>query len=109
MAKNVKPDFKAGTKTVFEQLATSDIQTATIEEGKKNPVGRPRSVGYTRTSVILNDEQMSKVRYIAGRENVNQKDIVEYALQMFINKYEDAHGEVIVEATSGKREVESLF
>lgn len=106
MANKQKPDFKAGTKNVFEQLATTPTNT---EESKKNPVGRPRSVGYTRTSVILNDEQMSKVRFISGRENVKQKDIIEFALKTFIDKYEESHGTIVIEATSGKRDVNSLF
>lgn len=112
MAKNNKPDFKGQTKNVFDNIVNPEVPTApqvSTEEPKKNPVGRPRSVGYTRTSVILNDEQMSKVRFISGRDNVNQKDIIEYALQMFIEKYESVYGEIVVEVVSGKRDVNSLF
>jgi len=111
MATN-KPNFKEGTKNVFDSIINPTAQTVTPqepEEPKKNPVGRPRNVGYSRTSVHLNDEQMAKVRYISGRDNVNQKDIIEYALQMFLDKYESIHGEVIVESKGAKRNVESLF
>jgi len=109
MNKNNKPDFKNATKNVFENIFEPTVSDIQPEEGKKNHVGRPRSTGYTRTSVILNDEQMSKVRYISGSENVLQKDIIEKALQMFIEKYESAHGEITVEPINKKRDVNSLF
>lgn len=109
---NNKPDFKGQTKTVFDSIMNpEEIGTSfqDPEEANKKHIGRPRNVGYTRTSVILNDEQISKIRYISGIENVLQKDIIEKALQLFLDKYEATHGEINIEATSKKRDVNSLF
>lgn len=49
-----------------------------------------------RTSFMLNRKLYDKVREIAMREGITIKDLVYSMLELAIEKYEKAHGEVII-------------
>lgn len=49
-----------------------------------------------RTSFMLNRNQYDKVREIALREGITIKELVYSMLELAIEKYEKAHGEVII-------------
>lgn len=80
--------------------------------------GRPRSVhneegkrtdGYSRTSFILPDEKVAKIKEIAFRETLTMKEILEYALDMMIERYEKKHGEIKPNPAKYKGEVKRVF
>lgn len=60
---------------------------------KNDQLGR-RMDGYDRTSLIINVEKWEKIKEIALRETLTLKEIVEYALDLVIERYESSHGEV---------------
>ena len=66
--------------------------------------GRPRTTtdatgkrtdGYSRTSLIVNDAKIAKIKEIAFLETLTMKEIFEVALDMVIENYESKHGEVV--------------
>ena len=52
--------------------------------------------GEIRTSFMLNRNQYDKVREIAMREGITIKELVYSMLELAIEKYENAHGKVII-------------
>ena len=64
--------------------------------------GRPRkgeesgklTEGYSRTSLILKDENVAKIKEIAFRHTLTMKEIVNYALEAVIQDYESDNGEI---------------
>lgn len=62
-------------------------RTATNEQGK-------RIDGYSRTTFILRDSQLAKLREISFVESLTLKEIVEGVLDGYIAQYEATHGEV---------------
>ena len=103
-----KKEFTGAFDSVMndgEQLDTSTTQTT----GKKR-VGRPSSPeNYGRTSLILNKEQVAKVKVIAQTEGFTMKDIVEKALGDIIDRYEKRHGEVVVESLTKEKSIDDIF
>lgn len=98
-----RPEEEERTGMTGEEPET----TGTIIEKKKSP-GRPKSVGYSRTSVMMNDIQLAKLRYISTKEDVPQKDLFEMAFDFLLQKYEEKNG--IIELDSkNKRNVKELF
>lgn len=105
-----KQNFKqAATRVLNDPIETLLGETQAPEATEKRPVGRPKSYGYTRTSVIINDEQLAKIRYISGTENVSQKDIIELALHNIIEKFEKKHGTIEVKVQTKRRNIKELF
>lgn len=80
--------------------------------------GRPRkdckdreskTQGYSRTSLILNDAQVAKIKEIGFRETLTMKELFELALNMVIEKYEQTHGEVVPRPERYKGDINSIF
>lgn len=68
-----------------------------------------RTDGYSRTSLILKDEKVAKIKEIAFRETLTMKEIFEAALDMLIEKYESTHGEVIPRPERYKGDINKIF
>lgn len=68
-----------------------------------------RTDGYSRTSLILNDAQVAKIKEIAFRETLTMKEIFEAALNLAIEKYEAKHGVVKPHPESYKGDVNKVF
>lgn len=67
-----------------------------LQSGKKR--GRPKnenSDSETRMTFVVNKVQLEKIREIAYRHNLYEKDILYHALGEVIREYEEKHGEVI--------------
>lgn len=68
-----------------------------------------RTDGYSRTSLILKDEKVAKIKEIAFRETLTMKEIFELALDTIIEKYEKKHGEVIPRPERYKGDINKVF
>lgn len=68
-----------------------------------------RTDGYSRTSLILKDEKVAKIKEIAFLETLTMKEIFEAALDMVIESYESKHGEVIPRPERYKGDVNKVF
>lgn len=109
-----KDEIKGGLSALFggtqgeaENLASTlqdeELKQTLSERGGVVKRGRPRKIhdeegkrtdGYSRTTFILPDSKMEKVREIAFREHITLKETLEYALDLAIAKYEKKHGEL---------------
>lgn len=77
---------------------------------RKNTDERGKRVdGYSRTSLILRDDKVAKIKEIAFRETLTMKEIFELALDMVIKSYEDKHGEVIPQPERYKGDIKKVF
>ncbi len=97
------PDFKEELK---ERLRKKRL----IGRGrprKNDQLGR-RMDGYDRTSLIINKEKWAKIKEIAIRETLTMKEIVELALDMVIERYENKHGKIIPEHDR-KKDITEIF
>lgn len=68
-----------------------------------------RTDGYSRTSLILNDEKVSKIKEIAFRETLTMKEIFEFALDKIIAEYESKNGEVVPRPERYKGDINKVF
>lgn len=75
---------------------------------KRDATGK-RTDGYSRTSLILKDEKVAKIKEIAFRETLTMKEIFELALDIIIEKYERKHGEVVPRPERYKRDINKVF
>lgn len=75
---------------------------------KRDATGK-RTDGYSRTSLILKDEKVAKIKEIAFRETLTMKEIFELALDIIIEKYEKKHGEVVPRPERYKRDINKVF
>ena len=77
---------------------------------RKNTDERGKRVdGYSRTSLILPDAKVAKIKEIAFRETLTMKEIFELALDMVIKSYEDKNGEVIPQPDRYKGDITKVF
>ena len=65
--------------------------------------------GYSRTSLIINNKKYAKIKEIAFRSTLTTKVVVETAMDMLIEKYEEKHGTVIPNPKNYKGDVKDLF
>lgn len=102
----------------LESTIKDEELRAALEARRKLGRGRPRTAadghgkrsdGYSRTSLIVNEAKYAKVKEIAFRETLTTKEIVEAALDLLIEKYESAHGEVVPNPERYKGDVSKLF
>ena len=68
-----------------------------------------RTDGYSRTSLIVNNEKYAKVKEIAFRESLTMKEIIEVVLDMAIERYEAKHGEIKPQPHNYKGDAKKVF
>ncbi len=54
-----------------------------------------RTDGYSRTSVIVNEELWAKLKEVAFRETLTMKEILNLALSIVVERYEAKHGTIV--------------
>ena len=72
------------------QTAAAETVTTAAPRGK----GRPKTEGYERRTFIVRTDLFRKLSFIAGKEDILQKDILEVSLENFIKAYEAKNGEI---------------
>lgn len=63
---------------------------------RKNDIQGRRSDGYGRTSLIVNQSKYRKLQELALRETLTTKEVVEFAFDLLIQRYEAKHGELTI-------------
>lgn len=113
----VEPTTRQDEEDLINSVEDEKLREA-LRAKRMDGRGRPRknhdkngkrTDGYSRTSLILNDTKAAKIKEIAFRETLTMKEIFEYALDMVIEKYEKAHGEVIPQPERYKGDINSIF
>lgn len=70
----------------------------------------PKTENYERKTFMVRKDLFSKLNLIAAKESILQKDIIEFALETAIARYEKKHGELDISKMKGqKRDVSQIF
>ena len=87
------------------QAAAAETVTTAAPRGK----GRPKMEGYERRTFIVRTDLFRKLSFIAGKEDLTQKEILEVSLENFIAAYEKKNGalelDLTVEAKKSARDI----
>lgn len=68
-----------------------------------------RTDGYSRTSLIVNDELWAKIKEVAFRETLTMKEIVDLALRMVVERYEAKHGTIEPKPEKYTKDINEIF
>lgn len=98
-------DILGGAEAIQE---SNDPVEATTKP-KKVIKGRPREEDYEARTFRVKKELVQKLRIIATREGYLQKDLLEFALESFISKYEKQKGEIDISKKNVKRDIKNIF
>lgn len=113
----VEPTTRQDEEDLINSVEDEQLREA-LRKKRMDGRGRPRTKrdatgkrtdGYSRTSLILKDEKVAKIKEIAFRETLTMKEIFELALDTIIEKYEKKHGEVIPRPERYKVDINKVF
>jgi hypothetical protein len=91
---------------------------AALHKKRMDGRGRPRkntdergnrTDGYRRTTLIVSEEQLAKIKEIGFKETLTMKEIVEKALDMVIERYEAKNGEIKPQPSKYKGDIKKVF
>lgn len=85
---------KKGFKNVIDDLLeTEEPKNVRPEQlPERRTKGRPRMEEYERRTFQVRKELYNKLKMIAAKEGILQKDILEYVLREAVQRYEKTHG-----------------
>lgn len=105
-----KKSFTTSTENLLRQKPETPERTGEVKERpqEKRPVGRPRNPrhkttstsqeglreGLTRMTFIVSQEKQDKLKYISFFERLSIKQILDEAIEDYINKYESQTGPI---------------
>lgn len=102
---SVIDDILGGAEDPQDNSKQVEIST---EDQKARP-GRPKEDEYESRTFRVKKELVQKLRIIATREGRLQKDILDYALENIITRYEEKHGVIDISQNYGKKGVADIF
>ena len=91
---------------------------AALHKKRMDGRGRPRkntdergnrTDGYCRTTLIVSEEKIAKIREIGFRETLTMKEIIDTALDIVIERYETKHGEIKPQPLKYKGDAKKVF
>lgn len=91
---------------------------AALHKKRMEGRGRPRTKtdergnrtdGYCRTTLIVREDQIAKIKEIAFRETLTIKEIIGTALDMVIERYEEKNGEIKPQPSKYKGDAKKVF
>lgn len=91
---------------------------AALHKKRMDGRGRPRkntdergnrTDGYCRTTLIVSEEKIAKIREIGFRETLTMKEIIDTALDIVIERYETKHGEIKPQLSKYRGDAKKLF
>ena len=91
---------------------------AALHKKRMDGRGRPRkntdergnrTDGYCRTTLIVSEEKIAKIREIGFRETLTMKEIIDTALDIVIERYEAKHGEIKPQPLKYKEDAKKVF
>lgn len=88
------------------QESTERTETPKREKASK---GRPRDEDYEARTFRVRKELVQKLRIIATIEGTLQKDILDFALESVIARYEEKHGVIDISKNYGRKGVGDIF
>ena len=91
-----------------EEPQESKERTETPKKEKATR-GRPREEEYEARTFRVRKELVQKLRIIATLEGRLQKDILDFALESVIARYEEKHGTIDVSKSYGRKGVSDIF
>ena len=86
---------------------SNEPEAAASQQSEKRGKGRPREDGYESRTFRVKTEHVQKLKLIALKEGRLQKDILDFALESIITRYEAKHGALNVDAE--QENIESIF
>lgn len=88
---------------LLSTITDENLRERLKQRGEKKHAGRPRkgeeispSERTTRATFVINEEALAKIREIALRERIQQKDIISLLFEIFISNYEKKNGEILL-------------
>ena len=70
---------------------SNEPEAAASQQPEKRGKGRPREDGYESRTFRVKTEHVQKLKLIALKEGRLQKDILDFALESIISRYEEKH------------------
>ena len=104
---NEEPSPKEETVEDTEDKEPIEVEESEVQD-KRRKKGRPRTntrkttktsqeglpEGYTRATIIVEEDSLTKVKVIATIEGLRLKDIVSTILNEYVERYERKNGEI---------------
>ncbi len=103
---------KVSLEAIDDILGTGEPQESNVEtitEQKQVRPGRPKEEEYESRTFRVRKELVQKLRIISMTEGRLQKDILDFALENVIARYEEKHGVIDISKTYGKKGVADIF
>lgn len=92
-----------------EDPQESNVPVETPKKEKVAQRGRPRDEDYEARTFRVRKELVQKLRIISTLEGRLQKDILDYALETIIARYEKKHGVIDIRKNYGSKGVADIF
>ena len=92
-----------------EEPQESSKHVETPKEVQRAHKGRPREEEYEARTFRVRKELVQKLRIIATLEGRLQKDILDFALENVIARYEEKHGAIDISKSYGRKGVGDIF
>ena len=101
-----KKTFTSSTSTILNKVQEARVEEQTKPTGEKLPQGgRPRNRrtstsqqglrdGLTRMTFIVSQEHQDKLKYISYNERLSIREILDEAIEDYLNKYEEQAGPI---------------
>ena len=96
--------------TEENQNETVETSTEAAAPTQQRGKGRPKEDEYEARSFRVKKEHFAKMRIIAAKEGLMLKDILDYALESVVAKYESKHGVIDTsQIKEQKADINELF
>ena len=102
-----KKTFTSSTSTILNKVQEPQVREEKRTEEPRDPAqgGRPRNrrtstsqqglrEGQTRMTFIVSQEKQDKLKYISYSERLSLREILDEAIEDYINKYEQVVGPI---------------
>ena len=101
-----KKTFTTSTSTILNKVQEARVEEQTKPTGENLPQGgRPRTKrtstsqqglrdGLTRMTFIVSQEHQDKLKYISYNERLSIREILDEAIEDYLNKYEEQAGPI---------------
>lgn len=112
-----EPTAASGTGKLIDTIEDEELRAA-LHKKRMEGRGRPRkntdergnrTDGYCRTTLIVSEEKIAKIREIGFRETLTMKEIIDTALDIVIERYETKHGEIKPQLSKYRGDAKKLF
>lgn len=100
-----KKTFTTSTSTILTKVQEARVEEQTKQTEDSRQMGRPRNRrtstsqqglrdGLTRMTFIVSQEHQDKLKYISYNERLSIREILDEAIEDYLNKYEEQAGPI---------------